>query len=46
MQRCTLDGIRSLERLRGVGMRWDDVLASAGAFAGVSLFAEALEADL
>lgn len=34
MHRCTLDGIRALERLRGVGMRWDDVLASAGAFAG------------
>jgi uncharacterized protein YjbI with pentapeptide repeats len=34
MQRCTLDGIRALERLRGVGMRWEDVLSSAGAFAG------------
>jgi hypothetical protein len=31
---CRLDGVRGLERLRGVGMRWEDVLENAGAFAG------------
>jgi uncharacterized protein YjbI with pentapeptide repeats len=31
---CRLDGVRGLDRLRGVGMRWEDVLESAGAFAG------------
>lgn len=31
---CPLDGVRGLERLRGVGMRWEDVLSAAGAFAG------------
>lgn len=34
MRGCTLDGIRDIERLRGVGMAWSDVLAAAGAFAG------------
>lgn len=33
MHGCTIDGIRSIERLRGVGMRWNDIVASAGAFA-------------
>jgi uncharacterized protein YjbI with pentapeptide repeats len=30
---CTIDGIRGIESLRGVGMRWDDVVAAAGTFA-------------
>jgi uncharacterized protein YjbI with pentapeptide repeats len=37
---CTLDGIRAAERLRGVAMPWDDILASAATFAdaiGVSV---------
>jgi uncharacterized protein YjbI with pentapeptide repeats len=37
---CTLDGIRGAERLRGVAMPWEDIVASAGTFAaalGVSV---------
>lgn len=34
LRRCPLEGARGLDRLRGVGMRWDDVLENAGAFAG------------
>jgi uncharacterized protein YjbI with pentapeptide repeats len=37
---CTLDGIRAAERLRGVAMPWEDIVAAAGTFAdalGVSL---------
>jgi uncharacterized protein YjbI with pentapeptide repeats len=30
---CTLDGIRGAERLRGVAMRWEDIVAAAGTFA-------------
>jgi uncharacterized protein YjbI with pentapeptide repeats len=30
---CTLDGARGLDRLRGVGMRWEDVLQAAGPLA-------------
>lgn len=33
MRDCTLDGTRGLEQLRGVGMRWEDVLRAAGPFA-------------
>jgi uncharacterized protein YjbI with pentapeptide repeats len=31
---CTLDGIRAAERLRGVAMPWEDIVAAAGTFAG------------
>jgi uncharacterized protein YjbI with pentapeptide repeats len=30
---CTIDGMRGAERLRGVAMPWEDILASAGTFA-------------
>jgi uncharacterized protein YjbI with pentapeptide repeats len=30
---CTIDGIRGAERLRGVAMPWEDILAAAGTFA-------------
>ena len=31
---CKLDGARGVASLRGVTMRWEDVLANAGVFAG------------
>jgi uncharacterized protein YjbI with pentapeptide repeats len=34
MRGCTLDGLRGADRLRGVAMPWDDILAAAGVFAG------------
>ena len=37
---CTIDGMRGAERLRGVAMPWEDIVASAGTFAaavGVTL---------
>jgi uncharacterized protein YjbI with pentapeptide repeats len=40
---CTIDGIRGAERLRGVAMPWEDILASAGTFAaavGVTVLAD------
>ena len=40
---CTIDGIRGAERLRGVSMPWEDILASAGTFAaavGVTILAD------
>jgi uncharacterized protein YjbI with pentapeptide repeats len=30
---CTIDGMRGAERLRGIAMPWEDILASAGTFA-------------
>ncbi|MCW3038961.1 MAG: pentapeptide repeat protein [Solirubrobacterales bacterium] len=33
MRGCTLDGVRAVERLRGVTMPFEDVLAAAGTFA-------------
>jgi uncharacterized protein YjbI with pentapeptide repeats len=30
---CTIDGMRAAERLRGVAMPWEDIVASAGTFA-------------
>ena len=30
---CTIDGIRGAERLRGVAMPWEDIVASVGTFA-------------
>jgi uncharacterized protein YjbI with pentapeptide repeats len=43
MRGCTLDGLRGVDRLRGVAMPWDDILAAAGVFAaelGVRLLEE------
>jgi Pentapeptide repeats (9 copies) len=40
---CTIDGIRGAERLRGVAMPWEDILACAGTFAaavGVTILAD------
>lgn len=34
MHGCTLDALRPIQQLRGVQMRWEDILAAAGAFAG------------
>jgi uncharacterized protein YjbI with pentapeptide repeats len=34
MRGCTLDGLRGVDRLRGVAMPWEDILAAAGVFAG------------
>jgi uncharacterized protein YjbI with pentapeptide repeats len=34
MEGCTLDGLRGVDRLRGVAMPWPDILAAAGVFAG------------
>jgi uncharacterized protein YjbI with pentapeptide repeats len=34
MRGCTLDGLRGVDRLRGVAMPWPDILAAAGVFAG------------
>ena len=42
---CTIDGIRGAERLRGVAMPWEDIVASAGTFAaavGVSVLDDRL----
>jgi uncharacterized protein YjbI with pentapeptide repeats len=33
LRSCTLDGVRSLERLRGAGMPWGDVIGNAAALA-------------
>jgi uncharacterized protein YjbI with pentapeptide repeats len=30
---CTIDGLRAAERLRGVAMPWEDIVASVGTFA-------------
>jgi uncharacterized protein YjbI with pentapeptide repeats len=30
---CTIDGIRGAERLRGIAMPWEDIVASVGTFA-------------
>jgi hypothetical protein len=30
---CILDGMRGADRLRGVAMPWEDIVASAGTFA-------------
>jgi uncharacterized protein YjbI with pentapeptide repeats len=30
---CTIDGMRGAERLRGIAMPWEDIVASAGTFA-------------
>jgi uncharacterized protein YjbI with pentapeptide repeats len=41
---CTLDAIRGADRLRGVAMPWEDVVAAAGTFAdalGVSVLEDA-----
>jgi uncharacterized protein YjbI with pentapeptide repeats len=43
MSGCTLDGLRGVDRLRGVAMPWNDILAAAGVFAaelGVRLLEE------
>lgn len=43
MSGCTLDGLRGVDRLRGVAMPWPDILAAAGTFAaeiGVRLLEE------
>jgi uncharacterized protein YjbI with pentapeptide repeats len=40
---CTLDGLRGVDRLRGVAMPWGDIVAAAGTFAaelGVRLLEE------
>jgi uncharacterized protein YjbI with pentapeptide repeats len=34
MRGCTLDGLRGVDRLRGVAMPWEDIVAAAGVFAG------------
>ena len=34
MSGCVLDGLRGVDRLRGVAMPWADILAAAGVFAG------------
>jgi uncharacterized protein YjbI with pentapeptide repeats len=34
MEGCVLDGLRGVDRLRGVAMPWPDILAAAGVFAG------------
>jgi uncharacterized protein YjbI with pentapeptide repeats len=34
MRGCTLDGLRGVDRLRGVAMPWNDILAAADVFAG------------
>jgi uncharacterized protein YjbI with pentapeptide repeats len=34
MSGCTLDGLRGVDRLRGVAMPWADIVAAAGVFAG------------
>jgi uncharacterized protein YjbI with pentapeptide repeats len=34
MSGCTLEGLRGVDRLRGVAMPWPDILAAAGVFAG------------
>ena len=43
MTGCTLDGLRGVDRLRGVAMPWADIVAAAGVFAaelGVRLLEE------
>jgi uncharacterized protein YjbI with pentapeptide repeats len=43
MSGCTLDGLRGVDRLRGVAMPWSDIMAAAGTFAaelGVKLLTE------
>jgi uncharacterized protein YjbI with pentapeptide repeats len=42
---CTIDGIRGADRLRGVSMPWEDIVAAAGTFAaavGVSVLDDRL----
>jgi uncharacterized protein YjbI with pentapeptide repeats len=42
---CTIDGIRGADRLRGVAMPWEDIVASVGTFAaavGVTVLDERL----
>jgi uncharacterized protein YjbI with pentapeptide repeats len=34
MRGCVLDGLRGVDRLRGVAMPWEDIAAAAGVFAG------------
>jgi hypothetical protein len=34
MSGCVLDGLRGVDRLRGVAMPWADIVAAAGVFAG------------
>jgi uncharacterized protein YjbI with pentapeptide repeats len=34
MAGCTIEGLRGVDRLRGVAMPWPDILAAAGVFAG------------
>jgi uncharacterized protein YjbI with pentapeptide repeats len=34
MRGCTLEGLRGVDRLRGVAMPWEDIVAAAGVFAG------------
>ncbi len=33
MSGCTLDGLRGVDRLRGVAMPWNDIVGAAGTFA-------------
>jgi uncharacterized protein YjbI with pentapeptide repeats len=44
MRGCTLDGLRGADRLRGVAMAWEDIVASAGTFAA-ALGVRALDDD-
>jgi uncharacterized protein YjbI with pentapeptide repeats len=34
MEGCVIEGLRGVDRLRGVAMPWTDILAAAGVFAG------------
>lgn len=34
MSGCTIEGLRGVDRLRGVAMPWSDILGAAGVFAG------------
>jgi len=34
MRGCKLEGIQGATSLRGVAMRWDDIVGNAGVFAG------------
>jgi uncharacterized protein YjbI with pentapeptide repeats len=43
---CTIDGIRGAERLRGIAMPWEDIVASVGTFAaavGVTVIDDRLD---
>jgi uncharacterized protein YjbI with pentapeptide repeats len=43
---CTIDGIRAAERLRGIAMPWEDIVASVGTFAaalGVTILDDRLD---